>query len=258
LREGGDQTTASAVAATRRQGAVRVTRVLVVHPHRIAGEAVARRLDAEEGIRVAEIAPDEASAMNALRALGPDIAVVHTESELRSSLRFIATLSERRPPVRVVALLPSENPELVVRAIRAGAVAVVTQDSSANELAAAVAAVGEDRGWLASRVVGPVLEALRASSPAPNEYDERLARLTAREREILDGLIAGSDRATIARDLMVSIGTVRTHTRNILAKLEVHSSLEAVSVALRCNALNANGNGNGNGRASTQTAPATH
>jgi DNA-binding NarL/FixJ family response regulator len=222
---------------------VRLTRVLVVHPQRIVAEAVARRLDAEDGIRVAEIAPDEPSAMNALRALGPDIAVVHTEPELRSSLRFIATLSEQQPPVRVVALLPSDNPEFAVRAIRAGAVAVVTKDSSANELAAAVTAVGDDRGWLASPVVGAVLDALRESSPAPNEYDERLARLTAREREILDGLIAGSDRATIARDLMVSIGTVRTHTRNILAKLEVHSSLEAVSVALRCNALNGSVNG---------------
>jgi NarL family two-component system response regulator LiaR len=232
---------------------MRVTRVLVVHPHRIAAEAVARRLEAEDYLRVVEIAPDEPAAMNALRALGPEIAVVHTEPEYRSSLRFIATLSEHRPPVRVVALLPGENPEHAVRIIRAGAVAVVTKDSSASELAAAVTAVCDDRGWLASRVVGPVLDALRESSPAPNEYDERLARLTAREREILDGLIAGSDRATIARDLMVSIGTVRTHTRNILAKLEVHSSLEAVSVALRGNALNGHYT---NGRASTSTASA--
>jgi DNA-binding NarL/FixJ family response regulator len=216
---------------------VRVARILVVHPHRIAAEAVARRLDAEDGLRTVEIAPNEAAAMSAVRSLGPDIAVVHTEPEHRSSLRFITALTEHDRPVRVVAFLTTNNPEDAVRAIRAGAAGVVTRDSSAGELVAAVAAVCNGRGWLAPHVVGPVLIALRASSPAPNQYDEKLSRLTDREREILAGLIAGRDRATIANDLLVSVGTVRTHTRNILAKLEVHSSLEAVSVALRCSAM---------------------
>jgi DNA-binding NarL/FixJ family response regulator len=212
-----------------------VSRVLVVHPHRIAAEAVARRLDAEEGMRTVEIVPNEAAAMNAVRSLGPDVAVVHTAPEPRSAVRFITALTEHDPPVRVVALLPTDDADVAIRAIRAGAGGVVTKDSSASELADAVAAVGNDRGWLAPQIVHPVLVALRSSSPAPNEYDEKLARLTDREREILDGLIAGSDRATIAKNLTVSVGTVRTHTRNILAKLEVHSSLEAVSVALRAN-----------------------
>ena len=143
------------------------------------------------------------------------------------------------------------------RAVRAGARGVVTTDSSATELAAAVTAVCSERGWLAPHVVGAVLVALRTSAPAPNEYDERVARLTEREREILAGLIAGSDRATIARDLLVSVGTVRTHTRNILAKLEVHSSLEAVSVALRCSSIPSmhnNGRASGSGRATARSA----
>jgi DNA-binding NarL/FixJ family response regulator len=238
---------------------MKVARILVVHPHRIAAEAVARRLDAEDGMRTIEIAPNETAAMNAVRSLGPDIAVVHTEPERRSAIRFITTLAGHDPPVRVVALLPTDNAEHAVRAVRAGAGGVVTTDSSASELVAAVAAVWSDDGWLAPHVVGPVLQALRASSPAPNEYDEKLARLTQREREVLDGLIAGSDRARIAEDLVLSVGTVRTHTRNILAKLEVHSSLEAVSLALRCNNLDG-GNGNGkryprtNGRSSPRSS----
>jgi DNA-binding NarL/FixJ family response regulator len=229
---------------------VRIARILVVHPHRIAAEAVARRLDAEDGMRTVEISPNEAAAMNAVRSLGPDVVVVHTDREHRSSLRFIAELAEREPPVSVVALLTSDDPDDVVRAVRAGARGIVTKDSSASELAAAVSATCNDGGWLSARAIAPVLVALRASSPAPNEYDEKLARLTDREREILAGLSTGSDRATIARDLSVSIGTVRTHTRNILAKLEVHSSLEAVSVALRSHAphtvsLNDRANGTG-------------
>jgi two-component system nitrate/nitrite response regulator NarL len=212
---------------------MRVQRILVVHPHRMVAEAVARRLDAEEGMRTVEIAPNEAAAMNAVRSLGPDVAVVRTDPDHRASLRFITALAEHEPPVRVVALLPTDDADDAIRAIRAGAGGVVTKDSTATDLAAAVTAVCNNRGWLAPHIVGPVLVALRESPPAPNEYDEKLARLTERERQILDGLIAGRDRATIAQDLNVTVGTVRTHTRNILAKLEVHSSLEAVSVALR-------------------------
>jgi DNA-binding NarL/FixJ family response regulator len=233
---------------------VRVARVLVVHPHRIAAEAVARRLDAEEGMRTVEIVPNEPAAMSAVRSLGPDVAVVHTGPEHRSAVRFINALTQHDPPVRVVALLPTDDADVAIRAIRAGAGGVVTKDSSASELADAVAAVCNEGGWLAPQVVYPVLVALRSSSPAPNEYDDKLARLTDREREILDGLIAGSDRATIAKNLMVSVGTVRTHTRNILAKLEVHSSLEAVSVALRANGSS---NGHAGALASQSTQAAT-
>ena len=236
---------------------MRVARILVVHPHRIAAEAVARRLDAEDGMRTIEIAPNESAAMSAVRSLGPDVVVVHTDPDHRSALRFITALAEHEPPIRVVALLTTRDADDAVRAVRAGARGVVTRDSSATELAAAVSAVCSERGWLAPHVVGAVLVALRASAPAPNEYDERLARLTEREREILAGLIAGSDRATIARDLLVSVGTVRTHTRNILAKLEVHSSLEAVSVALRSSSIPSMHNGGrtpGSGRAAVQSA----
>ena len=204
-----------------------------MHPHRVAGEAVARRLDAEDSVRVVGVAVDEAGAMNVVKALGPDVAVAQTESQQPSALRFVATLAAQDPPVRVIALIGQDDGEGAIRAIRAGARGVVTTQSSATDLAAAVVAVCTGSGWLESHLLGPVLRELRVSAPAPNEFDQRLARLTDREREVLDGLSAGCDRARIARDLMVSVGTVRTHTRNILAKLEVHSSLEAVSVALR-------------------------
>ena len=64
-------------------------------------------------------------------------------------------------------------------------------------------------------------------------WQEKVDRLTQREREVLELMVAGLDRAAIAERLYLSINTVRTHSKNILAKLGVHSSLEAVSVALR-------------------------
>src|SRR4029077_13386888 len=73
---------------------------------------------------------------------------------------------------------------------------------------------------------------LLASPPKRSESDERLGKLSQREVEVLRHMMAGEDRAAIARGLFVSVNTVRTHARNILTKLEVHSSLEAVRVGL--------------------------
>jgi DNA-binding NarL/FixJ family response regulator len=214
---------------------MRTARVLVVHPHRIVGEAIARRLDDEAGIRTVEVTARASSAIAAANALGPDVAVVLVGPHQRVNIDLTQQLVERDPPVRVVALLGLDDARLAIAAVRAGASAVVTSDRPAAELIDAVHAVATGRAWIARDLLHAVLAELRSSEPPPNEYDERLARLTPRERDVLDRLVAGHDRATIARELLVSIGTVRTHTRNVLAKLDVHSSLEAVSVARRGN-----------------------
>jgi DNA-binding CsgD family transcriptional regulator len=57
--------------------------------------------------------------------------------------------------------------------------------------------------------------------------------LTAREREVLDYMVSGLGRTEIASRLGLSVNTVRTHTQNLIAKLGVHSSLEAVALALQ-------------------------
>jgi DNA-binding NarL/FixJ family response regulator len=214
---------------------VRTVRVLVVHPHRIVAEAVSRRLDAEDGIRTVDIAGTTASAHAAANALGPDVAVIQCDPEDHSTIELMARFVERDPPIRVVVLMTADDGAMAISAIRTGVGAVVTSDSPASELVDAVLAVANDRAWISRHLLDVVLRELRMSDPPANEYDERLAKLTPREREVLDRLIAGHDRVTIARELLVSIGTVRTHTRNVLAKLDVHSSLEAVSVARRGN-----------------------
>jgi DNA-binding NarL/FixJ family response regulator len=96
------------------------------------------------------------------------------------------------------------------------------------------AILGAVRGesWIPPRLLTGVLEEFR-SRRAELDHDYRVQRLTQREREVLRYMMAGFGRARIAEELILSINTVRTHAQNILWKLEVHSSLEAVSVALQ-------------------------
>ena len=78
-----------------------------------------------------------------------------------------------------------------------------------------------------------VVERLQGWSPAGEEEETVLDRLTPREQEILGLLTEGLDGSAIARDLYLSPATVRNHIQHILEKLEVHSRTEAVALALR-------------------------
>jgi DNA-binding NarL/FixJ family response regulator len=210
---------------------VKIARVLVIHEQRIVAETLARRLEGEEDIRVVGIATSGPAARSSAASLGPDVAVLVTESAPESStIALIGHLVGRDPSVRVVAVLDVDDGLAATEVIRAGADAVMTSDDAAANLVTAIFAVMQGHGWVLPRLLGDVLRELRASSPPPNEYDRRLDLLTAREREVLQRMVAGWDHATIAQDLVVSVNTVRTHSQRILGKLEVHSGLEAVSV----------------------------
>lgn len=194
---------------------------------------MARRLDGEPDLRVVELCATPSAIRSATSALAPDVAIIAVDSDDHTIVELTTWLVERDPAVNVVAVLGTSDPHAAVRAIRAGASGVLTKDSPTSELVEAAVAVVRDRAFVSPTLLEAILRELRSSAPVPNEYDELLNRLTPRELEVLMHLMAGHDRATIAVQLRVSVDTVRTHTRNVLAKLEVHSSLEAVSIARR-------------------------
>ncbi|HEY3671106.1 MAG TPA: response regulator transcription factor [Acidimicrobiia bacterium] len=208
-----------------------VARVLVVHDQRIVAETLARRLEEEEEIRVVGIATSIAAGRSAAESVGPDVAVIDVDhAQGAVAAEFVTYFTSLEPPVKVVAILDDDDSVLAAQIIRAGADAVMTDDDAVNNLIAAVLTVAQGHAWVVPRILGGVLRDFRTSRPQPNEFDRRLELLTAREREVLRRMVSGSDHATIARDLVVSVNTVRTHSQRILSKLEVHSGLEAVSV----------------------------
>jgi DNA-binding NarL/FixJ family response regulator len=212
---------------------VRTVGVLVIHRHRLYADAVARHLEGASGIRIAGIASTGVSASAAIDVLDPGVAVLDMDLTDVSSFELAARWSGREPPISVVAILGSDNRAALIRALRAGASGVTTMDSPITDLVSAVTALARHECWVPSRLVGGLVQEMQRSHPPPNLFDDKLAGLTVREREILDRKAAGHDRAAIAIDLGISINTVRTHAQNLLGKLGVHSTLEAVSVAHR-------------------------
>jgi DNA-binding NarL/FixJ family response regulator len=121
----------------------------------------------------------------------------------------------------------------MVGALEAGASGYLTQRSSISDLVEATRGIQRGDVPLPPNTLASILETLTQKRGRQDQALEGISRLTPREREVLALLAQGQDKATIARRLVISPETVRTHFQNILVKLEVHSRLEAAAFVRR-------------------------
>lgn len=215
---------------------MKAIRVLIVDDHRVFAEAIAARLDAEPDLRVVGQANTAAQALDAVETLDPDIVLLDVELGGDDGIDLAERLraTPAAPAVVIVSFLA--DPVRVGEAVRAGAAGWVTKDAPTEELLGAIRGVAVGESWIPPRLLTGVLHELLTTRRIVDEDEERLGRLTPRERSVLDMMADGLDRSSIAERMFLSTNTVRTHVQNIFAKLHVRSSLEAVALALRVRA----------------------
>lgn len=134
-------------------------------------------------------------------------------------------------PPRVVVLTAYSDTATALRAIQAGAVGFVSKDGPAEHIVTAVRAAVLGGTWFPVGLLAMVLTA--ADSPVTEPDAQLFIQLTDREREVLGLMVCGLDRQAISERLNRSPDTVKTHIRNIAAKLGTRSMAEAVAVALQ-------------------------
>jgi DNA-binding NarL/FixJ family response regulator len=208
-------------------------RVLIVDDHRSFAEALALRLSAEPDLVVVGTVTVAADVEACVADVQPDIVLLDAELGRGDGIAIAHRLRTTSPTVSSIIVTFRDDAATACAAVRSGAVGFVAKDVALDDLLAAVRAVGRGERWIQPRLLGAVLDELARHPGTLSEDQRRIAALSDRERDVLQHLVHGKDRATIARELFLSTNTVRTHTRNLLAKLDVHSSLEAVALALR-------------------------
>jgi DNA-binding NarL/FixJ family response regulator len=140
-------------------------------------------------------------------------------------------MSHSRGAPHVIVLSHSTDPRRIVRAIRAGAIGWVGKGESLDRLIYVIRGVARNETWLPPGQTGQVLRLLlHGPDREPDDGAELLAALTDREREVLICLAEGIRRCDVAQHLHMSPNTVRTHLQNLMAKLGVHSAIEAVAL----------------------------
>ena len=212
---------------------VKVLRVLIVDDHRVFAEAIASRLQVEADLSVVGQANTAAQAFDAVETLDPDVVLMDVELGADDGIDLASRLRAAYPELAIIVVSFLTDPVRVGEAIRAGAAGWVTKDAPTEELLGAIRGVAVGESWIPPRLLTGVLRDLLTTRRRVDEDEERLDRLTPRERSVLDMMADGLDRSAIAERMFLSTNTVRTHVQNIFAKLHVRSSLEAVALALR-------------------------
>jgi DNA-binding NarL/FixJ family response regulator len=197
---------------------------VVIDEERTFADALAIRLNAEEDIEVAAISQLTAG------GVGWHADVVLLDGDLAGSMRLCQATSGPPDQTRVIMLSQTSDPSRIVAAIEAGACAWVRKDESIEHLLRVIRGVIRGETWLPPSETGNVLSLLLKQRDGREDRDRMLARLTRRERQVLACVAEGVSRSQVAEQLNLTANTVRTHLQNITAKLEVHSTLEAVAL----------------------------
>jgi RNA polymerase sigma factor (sigma-70 family) len=205
--------------------------VFVVDQERTFADALAARLEAESDVEV--VAAVHARTPAQLLIVGRQADVMLLDGDLPDSAAILLCdeLCRRDDPPRVIMLSNSSEAERIVDAVRAGAAGWVRKDESLAHLVDVIRRAARGETWLPPAEMGRVLELLLQDQAQRRENDELLAALTPREREVLNCLAAGAGRREVAELLNLSANTVRTHLQNLMAKLGVHTTLEAVALS---------------------------
>ena len=214
-------------------------RVVLADDDGYARAGIGMILRAESDIEVVAEAADGTGAVDAVRRLHPDVAVLDVRMPGMDGIeatRRITSDESAAPDGRTTAVLVLTTfkvDEAVYDCLRAGASGFLLKDVAPHDLAAAVRAVADGESALSPAVARLLIRefARRPESDLPPA--EVLTLLTPREREVLRLIAYGRENADIARDLFLAPGTVKTHVTRILTKLGVHTRTQAAVFAYR-------------------------
>ncbi|MFI9741631.1 response regulator [Streptomyces sp. NPDC052494] len=213
----------------------RPIRVLLADDEAMIRHGVRLILRHADGIDVVAEAADGHRAVEEAAAHHPDVALVDIRMPRCDGLAAIRPLLALDPAPRVVMLTTFGDEENVLRALRDGASGFLLKDDGPQELISAVRAAAAGDAVLSPGVTGSVIARMLRGGPSDAGdaalRDERIARLTARERDVLAMLGEGLSNQDIADRLGIGIGTVKTHVGAILEKTGSTSRVQAALLA---------------------------
>jgi DNA-binding NarL/FixJ family response regulator len=204
-------------------------RVLIADDQALIREGFAAILGRSDDIEIVGEAIDGQAAVEASRRLRPDVVLMDIRMPVLDGIAACETIS-RDPALaatRVIVVTTFDLDENVYAALRAGASGFLLKDLEPDELRHAVRVVASGDALLAPavtrRLIGRFVDETQGAVTAPNataqpREDERIARLTEREREVVILIAAGLSNAEIATRLFISPTTVKTHSSHAMIK----------------------------------------
>ncbi len=210
-------------------------RVLLIDDHASFRQPLAFMFNREPDF---EVVGQAGSVAEARPLLGnADVAIVDLDLPDGNGIEIVTELRAVNPSCIVIILTASSNQGHFAQAVEAGAAGVLHKSTSISEIISAARRVGNGEFLLSPREVVEMLRLAGRQRERDRSAQQALARLTAREREVLQALAEGFNDKEIGQRLYISTETARTHMVNILGKLGVESRLQALVFAVRHGAI---------------------
>jgi DNA-binding NarL/FixJ family response regulator len=198
-------------------------RLVLIEDHQALREGLELLLD-REGCEVLGTAGTAGEGRHLIERLEPDVSLVDIRLGEESGIDLTRTLLDDDPARRVVLYTGSSDVELLISGLDSGARGYALKDGTPTELTGALETVAGGGTYVDPRLRTALLS---------RQTTQRMPSLSKREREIMDLLAQGLTGEDVASQLFLSSETVKTHIRNAMAKLEAHTRVHAVAIALR-------------------------
>ena len=209
------------------------TRVLLVDDHQLFREGLANILNNQPDFQVVAEAGDGLEAQIKARKLKPDLILMDVIMPGCDGLEATQRIKQDMPHTTIVMLTVREDDDNLFQAIRNGAQGYLVKNIRSKDMLEMLRAAVRGEAAITPAMGGRMLEEFRRISQLASQEPQEVEALTRRELEILSLVAAGDTNNEIAAKLQVSIHTVKTHMRKILAKLHKERRYEAASYALR-------------------------
>ena len=205
-------------------------RILLVEDHTLVRAGFRMLLEKIPGIVVIGEVSDGLSAIKMAKDLEPDVVLMDIAMRGMNGLEATRRIRQDGLRAKILMLSMYTNEEYLKEALSAGAAGYLLKDADRNELEVAIKAVCRGETYLTPSMAKFTVDAYCRGEETPTGP---LARLTARQREILQLIAEGSSTKQIAQRLDLSVKTVETHRTQLMERLEIHDIAGLVRLAIR-------------------------
>lgn len=204
-------------------------KILLYEDNRDLREGISFLLQATAGLELKAALPHVNHVRDDLATHQPDVVLLDINMPGMSGLEALPIIKATQPKTQVVMLTVFDDDERIFQAVRSGASGYLLKNTPPGEIVQAVFDVFQGGSPMTSSVARKVLQFFQQpAQPIAAGHD-----LSARELDILRGLMKGYSYKLIADELNISLDTVRSHIRNVYDKLQVNSKTEAILKAMK-------------------------
>ena len=207
--------------------------VSMIEDHQILVDSLSLMLRYESDIDFLGSASSVTKGHNLIRETTPDVLLLDVGLPDGNGLDLIPEVNQISPDTNIVVLTSLSDEATLMRVVDSGISGFVSKNSELSELMETIRKAADGEIVMPTSLLVGLLMRLPRDKAAAYQEEKGWERLTMREQEVLELLATGKTGSEIAEELHIAPLTVRTHIRNLMSKLGVHSRLEAVTFGMK-------------------------